>query len=154
MFVECLAGVNKMGQVGICTYWLIWLALHWCQDYVYSCYIILLNLVIVSWRPSYIICNPSTIAWISYGDLWELANTTIEPTTTNHLHRLFKVVIGNSVKTGVVAGSSTLLLQNNPQDTRLVHAVDDMDTGGVIVVVSRSSRAAHTSAVLTALCWL
>jgi hypothetical protein len=29
-----------------------------------------------------------------------------------------------------------------------------MDTVGVLVAVSRSSRAAHTSAVLTALCWL
>jgi hypothetical protein len=56
--------VNKMGQVSICTDWLIWLALHWCQDYVYYCffvylhYIILLNLVIVSWRPSCISCIP------------------------------------------------------------------------------------------------
>jgi hypothetical protein len=111
MFVECLAGVNKMGHVGICTYWLIWLALHWCRDYVYivsfvySCYIILVNLVIVSWRPSYIICNPSTIVWIPYSDLWELVNTTIEPMTTNRVSRFFKVEIGNWVKMGVGASS-------------------------------------------------
>jgi hypothetical protein len=54
----------------------------------------------------------------------------------------------------IVAGTTgrTLLLQDNPQETRLVHAADDMDTVGVLVAVSRSSRAAHTSAVLTALC--
>jgi hypothetical protein len=40
----------------------------------------------------------------------------------------------------IVAGTTdrTLLLQDNPQETRLVHAVDDMDTVGVLVVVSRS----------------
>jgi hypothetical protein len=56
----------------------------------------------------------------------------------------------------IVAGptSRTLLLQDNPQETRLVHAVDDMDTVGVLIAVSRSSCVAHTSAVLTTLCWL
>jgi hypothetical protein len=41
----------------------------------------------------------------------------------------------------IVAGTTgrTLLLQDNPQDTRLVHAVHDMDTVGVLVAVSRSS---------------
>jgi hypothetical protein len=50
----------------------------------------LLNLDIVSKRPVYIICSPSTIAWIPY-DLWEFANTTAEPMTTNRLPRLFMV---------------------------------------------------------------
>jgi hypothetical protein len=40
------------------------------------------------------------------------------------------------------------------QETRLVHAVDDMATVGLLVAVSRSSCVAHTSEVLTALCWL
>jgi hypothetical protein len=53
----------------------------------------------------YIICNPSAIAWIPYGNLWELANTTVGPMMTNHLPRLFMVEIGKWVKTGVVAGS-------------------------------------------------
>jgi hypothetical protein len=48
---------------------------------------------------------PSTLAWISYEDLWELANTAIKPMTMNRLPHLFKVEIGNWVKTGVVAGS-------------------------------------------------
>jgi hypothetical protein len=54
----------------------------------------------------------------------------------------------------IVAGTTgrTLLLQDNPQETRLVHAADDMDTVGVLVAISRSSCAAHTSVVLTALC--
>jgi hypothetical protein len=54
---------------------------------------------------------PSTIAWIPYDDLREFVNTTIEPTKMNRLPRLFKVEIGNWVKTGVVAGSN-LPLQN------------------------------------------
>jgi hypothetical protein len=55
-----------------------------------------------------------------------------------------------------VAGTTgrTLLLRDNTQETRLVHAVDDMDTVGLLVALSRPSCAAHTSAVLTALCWL
>jgi hypothetical protein len=48
---------------------------------------------------------PSTIAWIPYDDLWELANTAIERMAMNRLPRLFKVEIGNWVKTGVVPGS-------------------------------------------------
>jgi hypothetical protein len=48
---------------------------------------------------------PSIIAWIPYDDLWEFVNTTIEPMTMNRLPHLFKVEIGNWVKTGVVAGS-------------------------------------------------
>jgi hypothetical protein len=54
----------------------------------------------------------------------------------------------------IVAGTTgrTLLLQDNPQETRLVHAVDNMDTVGVLIAVSRSSCATHTSAVLTAFC--
>jgi hypothetical protein len=50
------------------------------------------------------------MAWIPYGDLWELANTTIEPMMTNRLPRLFKVEIGNWVRMGVVAGSKITLL--------------------------------------------
>jgi hypothetical protein len=55
-----------------------------------------------------------------------------------------------------VAGTTgrTLLLQDNPQETRLIHTVDDVDTVGVLITVSRSSYAAHTSAVLTASHWL
>jgi hypothetical protein len=55
---------------------------------------------------------------------------------------------------GIVAETTdrTLLLQDNLQETRLLHAVDDMDTDGVLLAVSRSSSAAHTSAVLTTLC--
>jgi hypothetical protein len=57
---------------------------------------------------------------------------------------LYRVVMGTTGR--------TLLLQDNLQETRLVHAADDMDTMGVLVAVSRSSCAAHTFAVLTALC--
>jgi hypothetical protein len=60
----------------------------------------------------------------------------------------------NSDSYRIVAGTTgrTLLSQDNSQATRLVHAVDDMDTVCVLVAVSRSSCAAHTAAVLTALC--
>jgi hypothetical protein len=43
-----------------------------------------------------------------------------------------------------------LLLRDNLQETRLVHAVDDMDTVDVLVAVSRLSCAAHISVVLIA----
>jgi hypothetical protein len=56
--------------------------------------------------------NPSTIAWIPYSDLWELANTT-EPMKMNRLPRLFKVEIGNWVKTGVVAGSNFVFARHS-----------------------------------------
>jgi hypothetical protein len=54
----------------------------------------------------------------------------------------------------IVAGTTSrmLLLQDNAQETRLVNIVDDMDTVGVLLALSRSSYAAHTSAGLTALC--
>jgi hypothetical protein len=53
----------------------------------------------------------------------------------------------------IIAGTTgrTLLLQDNPQETMLVHTVDDMDTIGILVAVSRSSCVGHTCAVLTAL---
>jgi hypothetical protein len=80
-----------MGQVGICTEGLIWLALHWSQDYVYIvslyilCCFILLNLVICWLKAIVYQLYPSIIAWIPYDDLWELANTAIEPMTVNRL---------------------------------------------------------------------
>jgi putative component of toxin-antitoxin plasmid stabilization module len=42
---------------------------------------------------------------LPYHDLWELANTTIEPMTMNRLPRLFMVDTGNWVKIRLVAGS-------------------------------------------------
>jgi hypothetical protein len=41
------------------------------------------------------------------------------------------------------------LFEDNPQETRPIQAVDDMDT--VLILVSISSCVAHTSAVLAAL---
>jgi hypothetical protein len=67
-------------------------------------------------------------------------------------YRVTELRISDSYR--IVAGTTgrTLLLQDNPQETRIVHAVDDMNRVDVLVAVSRSSRATHTSAVLTALC--
>jgi hypothetical protein len=64
------------------------------------------------------------------------------------------IELRNSDLYSIVAGttSRTLLLQGNSQETRLVHAVDDMDTVGVLIAVSRSACVVHTSAVLTTLC--
>jgi hypothetical protein len=57
----------------------------------------------------------------------------------------------NLYRNVAVTTSRTLLLQDNPQETRIVHAVDDMDTVDVLVAVSRSSCSTYL-AVLTALC--
>jgi hypothetical protein len=72
---------------------------------------------------------------------------------SHHLWTTQQLRSSDSYRTVTRTTSRTLLLQDNPQETRLVHTVDYMDTVGVLVAVSRSSCAVHTSAVLTALCW-
>jgi hypothetical protein len=67
-------------------------------------------------------------------------------------YRITELRSSDSYRIVALTTSRTLLLEDNPQETRLVDAVDDMDTVGVVIAVSRSSCAAHTSAVLTALC--
>jgi hypothetical protein len=63
------------------------------------CYIILLNLVIVSYghRVSVVSLHYSLD---THDDVWELTNTAIEPLTVNRLPVSFKLEIGNWVKTG------------------------------------------------------